>query len=113
MEKLTDIDSKVDDIDCQHSQEDGQDASLFFIGDEGADYLLGEAQYKQADSNNDRADNDEGASTAPFGPGLVGNDTDDGLDDESRERSRDPDERGIAFCEAQIQEIRCAVWLQS
>lgn len=107
--KHTDVDGKVDNVDGQHGQDNGRAPGLVVLANHQPDELAGKAHEHEAGSDDDCADSHQGPAAAPFGRVLVGNDAHDGLDNEAREGAGDPDERRVALCEAEVEEVGGAV----
>lgn len=80
----TGVDGKINGIDGEHSQHYNEGPCLFLVRYKNTNEFLGKAQRKQTESYNYRANDDEGSSTTPSGPALVGNDANNGLDYQSR-----------------------------
>ena len=106
---LTSVDGEIQGVDGQDSQGNRRSPRQFCIIDKEANNLLCKAQDHETARYNDGSHHPEGAPTTPFGCVFVCYNTNDWLDDEARERTRDPYQRGIGFGEAEIEQIRGAI----
>ncbi|RFU71981.1 hypothetical protein TARUN_10281 [Trichoderma arundinaceum] len=107
----TRIDRKINRVNSHHRQRNRKPPHRVaaVVAHKQADNLPREAQHQEARRHNHRPDDHQRPPPAPWRRALVRHDADDGLDDEAGERAGDPDERGVALGEAQVEEIWGAV----
>lgn len=79
------------------------------IGNENRNDLASPTQHQQASTDYDGAAYHDGSPPAPLGCTPVSQDADNGLHDQSRERSSNPHERKLTFCQSELEEIWGAI----
>ena len=107
--KPTSIDRKVNDPD-RHNSNPNRRRPHGLGPDKHTDDLAREAQRQQADGDDERPGNHEGAAAAEARRGAVGHGADEWLGEEAGDGAGDPDERGARLCEAQLEEVGRAVY---
>lgn len=108
--RRTGVDGEVSGVDSQDRNDYCRPLRSFGIGYKDAHDLTSEAKQYEADSDNEGPNNHHRPPTAPFGLAFVGDDADNRLYDETRERAGDPYKGRVALGESEVKEVWRTVW---